>query len=211
MRYSVRGAGIIVKIINSNCALSSHLFNVSGSGKTRLSLDGLCSHWGLYISCRTMQGTASGSKDFEEATAMLQSLSTWSLEGQDLSNNAFTARRTFATMLLCARFFILKQLVQRIPVNTDVTDARRRWVLAQVLPPRLRYHGDDLFVRVLRGLQGAETEIMLDVIRSLLDSVMGERRDRLRKCLPPRRSIRRRGILFDVQPRKELFLLCHCL
>ena len=80
-------------------------------------------------------------------------------------------------MLLCARFFILKQLVQRIPVNTDVTDARRRWVLAQVLPPRLRYHGDDLFVRVLRGLQGAETETMLDVIRSLLDSIMSERED----------------------------------
>ncbi|KAF8241169.1 hypothetical protein L208DRAFT_1383632, partial [Tricholoma matsutake] len=29
-----------------------HLFAASGSGKTRLSLEGLCHHWGFYISCR---------------------------------------------------------------------------------------------------------------------------------------------------------------
>jgi hypothetical protein len=29
-----------------------HLYNTSGSGKTRLSLDGLCHNWGFHITCR---------------------------------------------------------------------------------------------------------------------------------------------------------------
>lgn len=103
---NVRGAGIIVKMINSNLALSSHLFSVSGSGKTRLSLDGLCSHWGLYISCRTMADTASGSNDFKATTDMLQTMSDWGTSSPDLSNYSPVAHRAF-TMLLCARVFIL--------------------------------------------------------------------------------------------------------
>ncbi|KAF8340839.1 hypothetical protein F5887DRAFT_919439 [Amanita rubescens] len=153
-----------------------HLFSVSGSGKTRLSLDGLCSHWGLYISCRTVQGTASGSNDFEEATEILQTMSTWSDKSPDLSNNTPPARRIFA-MLLCARFFIFKQLVQHFPVNTKVKDAQRRWVFAQVLPPCLSDGGKDLFVEVLRALRGAETQIMLDIIRSSLRDIRTGRKD----------------------------------
>ncbi|KAF8344443.1 hypothetical protein F5887DRAFT_1204973 [Amanita rubescens] len=131
-----------------------HLFNVSGSGKTRLSLDGLCSHWGLYISCRT-RGTASGSDDLQQAMEMLQTMST-----PDLSNNTSPAQRILA-MLLCARFFIFKQLVQHFPVNTKVTDG-----------------GDgDLFVRVFQGLRDAETHIMLDIIRSSLRDIRTGRKD----------------------------------
>ena len=37
--------------LTANLTYNSQLFNTSGSGKTRLSLDGLCHHWGLYISC----------------------------------------------------------------------------------------------------------------------------------------------------------------
>ena len=163
-------------MINSNLALSSHLFNVSGSGKTRLSLDGLCSHWGLYISCGTVRGTVSGSDDFQQAKEMLQTMSTWSTKSPDLSNNTSPAQRIFA-MLLCARLFIFKKLVQHFPVNTKVTDARRRWVFAQILPPHLCGGGRDLFVEVFRGLQGAETHIMLDIIRSSLGDIRTGRKD----------------------------------
>ncbi|KAF8521957.1 hypothetical protein BU17DRAFT_64682 [Hysterangium stoloniferum] len=133
-----------------------HLFGVSGSGKTRLALEGLCLNWGLYISCISTRGSASGSKDFEVATeemlptlGTLPSLSFWS-----------GATDRVSAMLLCARIFILKQFVQHIPVNTDATLARRRWVLAQVLPPHLDFWGDDLFVRVLRTLQHADMQII---------------------------------------------------
>ena len=39
-----------------------------------------------------------------------------------------------------------------LPDNTDPTVARRRWVLAQVLPPRLGASDWDLSVRVLQSL-----------------------------------------------------------
>jgi hypothetical protein len=171
-------AGIIVKAINSNLALSSYLFGVSGSGKTRLSLDGLCQKWGLYISCRTKQGPASGSDDFNVATEMLLSMSTWhqGTSSADISKNAEAAHRAFA-ILLCARVFILKQLVQHIPVGTDVIVARRRWILAQVVPPRLKFEDDDLFVKLLRDLWCGDTKIMLCIVCSTLLDLTTNRQD----------------------------------
>ena len=173
MYYNVRGAAIIVKTILILLALSSHLFNVSGSGKTRLSLDGLCSHWGFYISCDTEPGTASGSNDIMVATQMLHSMSSWRTEPSDLSKDDSAVHRAFA-MLLCARVFILKELVQHFPVETNVANARRRWVLAQVLPPHLE-RSEDLFVTVLRALRNADTEVMLCIAEELLDDIMTKR------------------------------------
>ena len=114
-----------------------------------------------------MTGMASGSNDFTVATEMLQIMNTWS---PDLFNYEPVAHRAFE-MLLCARVFILEQLVQRLPVNTDVTEARRRWVFAQVLPPHLEDDDEDLFVKVLLSLRGATTDIMRDIIRSSMMNV----------------------------------------
>ena len=167
-----------MKIINSNLALSSHLFGVSGSGKTRLSLDGLCQNWGLYITCRTRRGPASGSDDFNVATEMLSSMSTWhqGTNSADMSKNGEAAHRAFA-MLLCARVFILKQLVQHLPVGTDVTVARRRWVLAQAVPPRLAFEDDDLFVTLLRDLRRGDTKTLLRITRSTMCDLTTKRLD----------------------------------
>ncbi|KAM6495491.1 hypothetical protein JOM56_008197 [Amanita muscaria] len=122
----------------------------------------------------TETGTASGSDDFTIATQMLQSMSSWRPEPPNLSNNGAAARRAFA-MLLCARVSILKQLVQHFPGKTNVTDARRRWVLAQILPPRLKQSDEDLFVTVLRALRNADTDIMLRMARDLLGDIMTKR------------------------------------
>ena len=173
MYCNVRGAAIIVKTILILLALSSHLFSVSGSGKTRLSLDGLCSHWGFYISCGTEKGIASGSLDFMVTTEMLQSMSSWRNAPPDLSKNGIDARRAFA-MLLCARVFILNKLVQHFPAETNITDARRRWVLAQVLPPRLE-HSEDLFVTVLQALRNADTDVMNRITLDLMGDIMTKR------------------------------------
>jgi len=104
---------------------------------------------------------------------MLESMNTWRQSTAPSDKNADAAHRVFA-MLLCARVFILKQLVQSIPVNTGATVARRRWILAQALPPRLLLEGDDIFVKVLRGLRCADTKIMLDIIRSTMLALMTE-------------------------------------
>ena len=95
---------------------------------------------------------------------------------EDVRKNEEAADRTF-TMLLCARIFILKQLLQSLPPFTNVTTARRRWVLAQVLPPRLTFGGpSDLFGVVLRSLRNANIDIMRQIIRSMLQFVT-ERRE----------------------------------
>jgi hypothetical protein len=62
-------------------------------------------------------------------------------------------------MLLCARVFVFKQLLNRIPLQTDVKTARRRWVLLQSWPRRYGL-GNDIFVEVLMSLR-ADTDIML--------------------------------------------------
>jgi hypothetical protein len=134
--------------------LFSHLFAVCGSGKTRLSLDGLCHNWGLYISCQATKCIASGSNDFAEASLMMQNM-----RKADPENAAIAANRAFA-MFLCARIFVLKQLVRYLPVDTDPTVARRRWVLAQVLPPRLGEIEPDLFVHLLQSVLAGRTDIM---------------------------------------------------
>jgi hypothetical protein len=104
------------------------------------------------------------------ACQMLQSMSSWCTDPPDFSNNGTAAHRAFA-MLLCAHIFILKQLVQCFPAETNVMDARRRWVLAQVLPPCLEQN-EDLFVTVLRALWNADTDIMLRIAGDLLAGIM---------------------------------------
>ncbi len=105
-----------------------------------------------------MGSPASGSDDFTAVTEMLQSMSTWG-QGQgsaDISENISAARRTFA-MMLCARFFILKQLVQHFPV--------------------LGHENDDLFVKVLWDLRRADTDVMLDIVCSSLHNIMSHYRE----------------------------------
>ena len=175
MYYHVCGAVIIAKTILILLPLSSHLFSVSGLGKTWLALDGLCCHWGFYVSCRNIS-TASGSNDFMVATEMLQSMSSWRADPPDFPSNRAAARRTFA-MLLCARVVILGQVVTQFPSNTNIADACRQWGLAQVLPLCLEGQTEDLFVTVLWALQNASTDIMLKIATDLWSGITTTRKD----------------------------------
>ncbi len=64
-------------------------------------------------------------------------------------------------MLICARVFVLKHLLERLPVDTDDMVARRRWILAQVMPPFPPYREGDMFATVITSLRGAEEMDML--------------------------------------------------
>jgi hypothetical protein len=140
----------------------SFLFNASGTGKTRLSLKGLCHHWGIYFTCRSGRRSATfGSGNFQAATEMLTSISGWDPANQNFRQNAALADRVFA-MLLCARVFIFKQLLTRIPLQTDVKKARRRWVLLQSLPGCYGL-GDDILSKSL----GVSTTLILTSCGSL--------------------------------------------
>ena len=113
-----------------------------------------------------------------KASETLQSMSTWNKgkSAGDILKNSQAADRTF-TMLLCARIFILKQFVESLPLLTDATTARRRWVLAQVLPPRLDFTRSDLFAIMFKSLRNASVDAMGQIIRSMLQFVTTKRRD----------------------------------
>jgi hypothetical protein len=156
-------------IANHAC---SFLFNTSGSGKTKLTLDGLCHHWGIYITCRPGTSAAIGSNDFKVATRILTEFSTWDPNNQNFRDNAAAADRAFA-MLLCARVFVFKQFLDRIPLHTNAKAARRRWVLLQTLPGRI-WPGDDIFSEVLEALRPADTNIMRGLVRTMLRAAIRE-------------------------------------
>jgi hypothetical protein len=75
----------------------------------------------------------------------MSSMSTWD---RSTGHNVDAAHRAFA-MLICARIFVLKCLLEKIPPGTSVLTARRRWVLLQVIPP---FDGiEDIFVLSLEA------------------------------------------------------------
>jgi hypothetical protein len=153
-------------IINLSLLLRRHLFSSSGSGKTRLTLDGLCANWGFYISCKSNEAHLSGSSDFETATGdIISRLSSWKKGSGDefYENNYDCAQRVF-TMLLCARVFVMSKLIEKFPPETAVKDARRRWVFLQVMPPVHRFRGD-MFRDVLWTLRSANSADMEDFIK----------------------------------------------
>jgi hypothetical protein len=158
------------------------VFETSGAGKTRLLLEGLCEHWGFYIPCSTKdKGPVSGSRDFETAVKILQTMSSWN---QNISSEAVrkgAAKLVFA-MLLYARAFTLDQFVRCLPVGTDVRVARRRWVLLQAMPPRVpeeRTYGSDydIFYVLFQSLRNADTDTMMSFIKETLFQLSSQRQD----------------------------------
>ncbi|KAK2463898.1 hypothetical protein APHAL10511_004070 [Amanita phalloides] len=81
------------------------------------------------------------------------------------NRNISAAHHAF-TQLLCARIFILKNLLENIPSGTAAAVARRRWVFLQFSPPRVG--GADIFVAVLRAIRGATPEVLMNIVRDTL-------------------------------------------
>ncbi|KIM43671.1 hypothetical protein M413DRAFT_443578 [Hebeloma cylindrosporum] len=153
-------------------SLTVHLFGPQGSGKTRLSLEGLCHSWGFYISCHGDSSTrATGSTDFRRATAMMESMKSWDAGGgtdmPQSNKNVDPANRVFE-MLICARIYVLKQLLANLPAGTDAMKARRRWVLVQALPPSTT---TDIFVAIVNSLRSADTSVMRELSLNMFSEI----------------------------------------
>ena len=95
----------------------------------------------------------------------MQNMSAWRTRGTNPENATAASNRAFS-MLLFARIFVLKQFVQYLPVGTEPMVARWRWVLAQVLPPRLGEIEPDLFVHLLQSVRAGRTDIMRTKLRT---------------------------------------------
>lgn len=117
---SIFCTGYVSEILLSSPVSHSYIprlvFSAKHSGRTRLALEGLARHWGLYINLAV-------DDIWEEGV----------VEVLSQRNSIF----------LLIRIRILAGFLDYVPPQCDEFDVRRRWVLLQVLPPRCS--GSDVF------------------------------------------------------------------
>jgi hypothetical protein len=113
--------------------------NTSGSGKTRLLLDGLCKNWGFYFSCAYRIGDL-GSTDLAGALSGLcrsPSFKEIASSPQDDKLNRSIARHMFKAVL-ASRIIIFKFFRKLAKIaSVDETEQKRLWVLLQIRPKSL--------------------------------------------------------------------------
>ena len=137
----------------------SRLFiNASGSGKTRVLLEGLCKYWGLYFVCGSETAYSLGSRDLTTAIQVLNGRSGFldsPVSTPEVDTNVFIAARSFRAVYAARLVILLDFLTMGGAVGTTVL--RMRWVLMQVyaspdifhdLADELRHFSDD-FIRKL--------------------------------------------------------------
>lgn len=152
------------KIRELFCNNTVHLFNTSGSGKTRLLLDGLCHCWGIYFTCRA-EFPSGGSKDLRDASNTLPKFQSWGGAGDV---RAKAAKRALS-MLVCSRIFLFKKFVEALPEGITAVAARKRWTFLQVVPPLISYL--DLFVLLFRSLRHGDEFEMNTYVETTLTEI----------------------------------------
>ncbi|KAI4522331.1 hypothetical protein K523DRAFT_270706 [Schizophyllum commune Tattone D] len=111
--------------------------NSSGSGKTRLLFEGLCQHWGVYMTC-AVDASGVGCADVSYALSVgLEEKPYFTGAGvlgeHDITRNRYIAKDVFSVPLL-SRLLLLSRFLEAVPTaerNTDET--RKRWLHLQVL------------------------------------------------------------------------------
>lgn len=140
-----------------------YLCNAAGSGKTRLLLEGLTLHWGLFFTLEK-DDWGVGSHDFSEALANLQSerfsdvvhgsLGLANSDSQDrLRTNQQIVRRRVQSVFL-ARLLVFDRFLQHVPETMTEQEEnvyRLRWLILQVDPCILpERNGSDIFLSLTR-------------------------------------------------------------
>src|SRR6266550_2426874 len=163
--------------------------NTSGSGKTRLLLEGLCQHWGFYFTS-FVDSSFLGSIDLQNAIQ-----STIPEDDQfcrDLSpamspvSNEEIAGRVFKRVFL-ARVLIFYLFVEAMKANGgsdnsltegEFRDYRRKWLLLQ-LQPFLFFERSDLFDDLTHKLSAYSDEELRKLTRHAIHDI----RNTLKSCI----------------------------
>lgn len=161
----------------------SFLVNTSGSGKTRLLLEGLCDHWGFYFTS-LVDSSLLGSSDVQN------SIRFYIPESPDfratlppvdspdhkiaLQTNRDHASRIFSRLFL-ARLFILDLFVQIMkelrfsePGEFRAAVYRKRWLLLQLQPSLLHPQIWDIFDELVDKLSPASESYVNGTTKTLL-------------------------------------------
>ncbi|KAJ4492265.1 hypothetical protein C8R41DRAFT_345301 [Lentinula lateritia] len=117
------------------------LVNTSGTGKTRLLFEGLCLHWGFYITC-ILDSSLLGAGDFPHIVNNVNRNSRWNPvlppisdpeHASALQGNVHLAYRACSEALL-ARLLVFKMYLKACSKVGFSHDQRRRWLESQIFP-----------------------------------------------------------------------------
>ncbi|KAJ7150875.1 hypothetical protein C8R43DRAFT_924428 [Mycena crocata] len=159
----------------------AHMFvvNTSGSGKTKLMLEGLCLHWGFYFAS-LVDSTVLGSCDVENAihqyvpdsagfVAQLPDNNGQAEYMLSLERNRLIASKRFSEILL-ARIIIFELFTEVIKNRLDVAEPKKLWLLIQLHPLDLGFAGGDFFDRLSRALYNSDPAFVTQQIEERLET-----------------------------------------
>jgi hypothetical protein len=147
--------------------------NTSGSGKTRLLLEGLWRNWGFYFTARN-QPEGVGSSDLEQVLLDLRRRLKKITDENDstvLNDNQDVAARRLL-LILYVRIFVFRVFLQCASAMPGgiTEDHKGRWLLIQVAPETLLAR-PDIFLALMRLAGRASTDYLHQVIRTEYDFV----------------------------------------
>ncbi|TDL26512.1 hypothetical protein BD410DRAFT_523108 [Rickenella mellea] len=144
------------------------VFNASGTGKTRLLLDGLVRKWGFYFACATDLQSPHGSFDLTFAIKLLSrskrfcnTVSLGNADPTDIIKNRDITEQSLLKVWL-VRLLVFERFLSLVPRTMPVDEAKRRWLFLQLFPSKLVQ--SDVFSVVSRSLSGAEITFMKAMI-----------------------------------------------
>jgi len=149
------------------------LCNTTGSGKTRLLLEGLWSNWGFYFTARTYPENI-GSSDFAKAMRDMERLTPVTDVSQkeqkkvEAQNRDFVARRVL--LILYIRMFVFRIYLECAKASGQIKDEHKGWWLLLQLAPPL-FLGDDVFTSQFRKLKGADRDTLDSLIQTESESI----------------------------------------
>jgi hypothetical protein len=141
---------------NMDVRLLKILCNTSGSGKTRLLLEGLCRHWGFcFIAAQGTNGI--GARDLECMIERMGSSPGWvrniftQLAPEDANEKNESIAHNKILKVLFARWTVFQSFIEvaKEIYGEDLNDdIRKRWLLFQILP-QVRFGDKDPFLALI--------------------------------------------------------------
>ncbi|KAJ7716750.1 hypothetical protein B0H16DRAFT_1701204 [Mycena metata] len=150
------------------------LVNTSGSGKTRLTFEGLCQHWGFYVAGAVDGSNNVGSGDLTQLLEVHIARQNSSFRkhplppasSTDVANNIKIAHQCLRRLLLC-RLLVFSMFAEHVHTIGVTAAHKKMWLLAQTL---MHTFGQkyDIFYSLLLKFADTEDLYICDHIAHLL-------------------------------------------
>ncbi|KAJ6464653.1 hypothetical protein C8R47DRAFT_1224722 [Mycena vitilis] len=161
--------------VNNIFSQGQHTFlvNTSGSGKTRLTFEGLCQNWGFYfVGAVDSNGIGSGDLNYlleahiARETNSFHEFALPPVSSQNVSENIQITHRCLRRLLLC-RLLVFSMFADHVHAVGVTAEHKKLWLLLQALPltmiPR-----HDIFYVLLMEMANTEDNFVQDYIAHLI-------------------------------------------